>query len=68
MTRESVIPDEVFDEVQLALLKGQNWMVYNNSLYFIEPDNIHFFKTEEEAKEFCQNNYSDRDCFSILYV
>jgi len=68
MSKEHVISDEVLDKVQIALLKGENWMVYNNSLYFIEPDNIDFFRTEEEAKEFCQNNYSDYDCYSTLYV
>ena len=68
MSKEHVISDEVLDKVQIALFKGENWMVYNNSLYFIEPDNIDFFRTEEEAKEFCQNNYSDYDCYSTLYV
>ncbi len=68
MSKEHVISDDVLDKAQIALLKGENWMVYNNSLYFIEPDSIDFFRTEEEAKEFCQNNYSDYDCYSTLYV
>src|SRR5690242_6783295 len=68
MSKEHVISDEVLDKVQIVLFKGENWLVYNNSLYFIEPDNIDFFRTEEEAKEFCQNNYSDYDCYSTLYV
>lgn len=68
MDTEHVISHEVLDKVQAALFKGENWMVYNNSLYFIEPTEVDFFKTKEEAEEFCQNNHSDHDCFSALYI
>ncbi len=68
MNKDHVISDEVLDKVQVALFKGENWMVYNNSLYFIEPDRIDFFRTKDEAEEFCQNNYSDHDpLFNIVY-
>lgn len=42
MNKEHPISDEVLDLAQLALLKGQNHMAYNNSLYFIDKDDVHF--------------------------
>jgi len=68
VNKESGYIDKALYQVRLAILRGENWMVYNNSLYFIEPDSIDFFKTEDGAHEFCQSNYSDRDSFSTLYV
>ncbi len=68
MSHEHVISDEVLDKATRALLKGENWMVYNNSLYFIEPNEVEFFQTKEDAEEFCESNYSDHDCFCTLYV
>ncbi len=68
MNNEHVISDEVLDMVRVALLNGENRMVYDNSLYFIEPNSIDFFRTKDEAEEFCQSNYSDHDCCSTLYI
>ena len=44
MTGEHVIADEVVELANLALSKGENWMVYNQTLYFLDRDDIHFFK------------------------
>lgn len=67
MNNEHPIADEVLDLVNFALLKGENYLAYNNSLYFIDKDDIHFFRTKEEATQFSKNNISDRDNFSVLY-
>lgn len=67
MTGEHVIADEVVELANLALSKGENWMVYNQTLYFLDRDDIHFFKTKDEAKEFAENNVSDRDNYHLLY-
>lgn len=67
MTGEHVIADEVVELANLALSKGENWMVYNQTLYFLDRDDIHFFKTKDEAKEFAENNISDRDNYHLLY-
>lgn len=37
-----VISDEILDKVGIALSKGNNWMAYNNALYFIDPDDVFF--------------------------
>ena len=54
MTTEHVISDEVIDLVNLALSKGENWLAYNQTLYFLDKNDIHFFKTKDEAKEFAE--------------
>ena len=66
MTTEHVISDEVIDLVNLALSKGENWMAYNKTLYFLDKNDIHFFKTKDEAKEFAESNISDRDNYHLL--
>ena len=67
MTNEHVIADEVVNLVNLALSKGENWMVYNQTLYFLDKSDIQFFKTKDEAKEFAESNISDRDNYHFLY-
>jgi hypothetical protein len=61
------IADEVLDLVTIALSKGEHYMAYNQSLYFIDKDDIHFFSTKEDAKEFSENNISDRDSFFVIH-
>ncbi len=63
MNNEHAIADEVLDLVNRSLSKGENWMAYNDSLYFLDKEDIYFFKKETEAKEFAKNNISDRDNF-----
>ena len=62
------ISNEVLDVAQLALSKGENWMAYNNSLYFIDKDDVHFFKDQAAANEFARNNNSDRDHYNIIHI
>jgi hypothetical protein len=64
---EHPIADEVLELVSIALSKGENYMTYNNSLYFIDKTDVHFFRTKEEAVEFAESNLSDRDRFSVLH-
>lgn len=64
---EHPIADEVLDLVSIALSKGENYMAYNNSLYFIDKTDVHFFRTKQEAVRFAENNISDRDRFSVLH-
>jgi hypothetical protein len=45
MNNEHVISDEVLALCNEALAKGENWMAYNGSLYFIEKDEVEFFKS-----------------------
>jgi hypothetical protein len=67
MNNEHPIADEVLDLVSIALSKGEKYMAYNNSLYFIDVKDVHFFKTRDEAVEFAENNISDRDRLAVLH-
>jgi hypothetical protein len=68
MKHEHVISDEVLEIVQLAINRNENWMAYNNSLYFIDKDDVHFFKEKTTAEEFASGNISDYDHFNIINV
>ena len=67
MNNEHPISDEVLELANTALSKGEHWMVYNQSLYFIEKEDVHFFTLQNEAKEFANNNFSDRDAYHAIY-
>jgi len=68
MNKEHVIADEVLDIIALAISKGENWMVYNNSLYFLDKGDVYFFKGKGDALLFSESNYSDHDHFHIIHV
>jgi hypothetical protein len=68
MKPENVISSEVLEIVQLAIYRNENWMAYNNSLYFIDKDDVHFFKEKTTAEEFAADNISDYDHFNIIQV
>lgn len=67
MNNEHPIADEVLDLINIALSKGQNWVAYNRSLYFIDKEDIYFFKTKDDAYEFSENNISDRNSFNVIH-
>ena len=67
MNNQHPISDEVIELANTALSKGERWMVYNQSLYFIEKEDVHFFTLQNEAKEFANNNFSDRDAYHVIY-
>ena len=67
MNNEHPLSDEVLELVNIALSKGEHWMAYNQSLYFIDKEDVHFFKLQNEAKEFANDNLSDRDAYQVIY-
>jgi len=64
----SVISDEVLEQLETELRKGNNWIAYNKSLYFIEPADVFFFNNKEAADEFARDNVSDRDHYVVMYA
>src|SRR5688572_10216670 len=68
MSEHHVIADEVLDNIEIAISKGNNWMAYNNSLYFIDKNDIQFFDNQFSANEFANNNISDYDNYTVMYV
>ena len=67
MNNEHPISDEVLDMANIALSNGHKWMAYNNSLYFIDKEDVYFFKNQAEAREFANDNISDRDNFYVIH-
>ncbi|MEO5682525.1 MAG: hypothetical protein ABIQ88_07780 [Chitinophagaceae bacterium] len=61
------ISDEVIELANIALGKGEHWMAYNQSLYFIDTSDVHFFISQKEANEFAHNNFSDGDNFYVIH-
>lgn len=68
MNKEHAISDEVLEIVQMAISRNENWMAYNNSLYFLDKEDVHFFKEKGAAEVFASDNISDHDNFSIINV
>ena len=60
------ISDEVLDLANIAIMRGECWMAYNQSLYFISKEDVHFFSKETDANEFANDNISDRDNFYVI--
>ena len=68
MNEDHVISDEVLDKIEIALSKGNNWMAYNNSLYFIDASDVYLFDNKDSANEFADNNVSDSDRFVVIHA
>jgi len=47
-------------------LHHHHWVAYNSAVYFINCDEVLFFKHKEEADEFCMNNISEFDIFQTI--
>lgn len=67
MKNEHPLSDEVLAKAELALRAGKEYMAYNNSLYFIDQSDIHFFASRIEANIFAADNISDHDRFHVLH-
>jgi hypothetical protein len=67
MNNEHPISDEVLELVNIALSKGERWMAYDQSLYFIDKEDVHFFKLQNAAKEFAKDNLSGREAYQVIY-
>jgi hypothetical protein len=65
---EHPISDEVLEIIQVAINRNENWMTYNNSLYFIDKGDVQFFNEKTTAEEFVSNNSSDFDNYNLIYV
>jgi hypothetical protein len=68
MNTEHVISDEILGLAEMALSKGEHWMAYNKIMYFIEKNDVYFFKDKPTADEFADNNISDRDSFNVIHI
>lgn len=68
LNKPSSLSEEVSECIKGAIAKGENWMVFNQSLFFIDPKELFFFNSKEEAQLFAENNVSDRDRFHVMHT
>ena len=68
MKDEHVISDELLEAAQAAFQRGENWIAYNRSLYFLDKEDVYFFKSSDEAYQFSSDNISDHDSFHVLHA
>jgi len=68
MFKEHVISDEAIGWVQFELANNRNWIAYNTIPYFLEKEDMQFFKIKDEANEFADNNISEFDDFKVIYA
>jgi len=68
MKDEHVISDELLEAAQASFQRGENWIAYNRSLYFLDKEDVYFFKSSDEAHEFSSDNISDYDNFRVLHA
>ncbi len=68
MNREHVISDELLAIAHLAFLKNEHWIAYNTITYFLESNEMYFFKRSDEAHEFSDNNISEYDDYKVIYA
>jgi len=67
MHKDHAISDELMREINLALANSENWMAHNTGLYFLQKEDVYFFKDKADAYEFADNNISDVDSFKIIH-
>lgn len=63
-----VVSDDVLALANIAMSNGEHWMAYNGSPYFIDKDDVAFFKSEVDADAFSRDNISDRDHFNVIEI
>ena len=68
MNTEHVISDEVLSEVMAALANNHSWIVYNTLSYFLGKEDVHFFKTENEADEWAFENNSKTGAYRAIHI
>lgn len=68
MGREYVISDSLFSEAQAELAISRNWIAYNTKLYYLDNADMWFFRDEEEAIEFADNNRNDEEAFAVIHA
>jgi hypothetical protein len=66
MNREHVLSDELFDQFQTELARGNYWFAYNRSPYFLDKGDVYSFTYEDEARQFALDNFSDVDSFHVI--
>ena len=66
MSKEYVISENILREAQVAFSNNEHWVAYNTINYFLDKEDMYFFKTSDEAHEFSDNNISEYDNYKVI--
>ena len=68
MNQEHVIQPSVLQYAAKAFENNHHWLTYNTLSYFLDKQDVYFFKDQDEALEFAANNISDYDLYNVTYA
>lgn len=68
MEKNHVISDQLFDEAQHELGRGNHWVAYNTKTYYLDNADMWFFPSKDEATTFADDNISDHEAFAVIHA
>lgn len=68
ISQKHVISSGLLETAQFEITFGNEWMAYNQSLYFIHKGDVHFFNSRENAVQFANDNFSDYDNYQVMQI
>ncbi|MBK6993330.1 MAG: hypothetical protein IPH34_16585 [Chitinophagaceae bacterium] len=68
MDKEHVISGAAIEWTQFELGNNRNWISYNTLSYFLEKEDIQFFKSKDSAVEFANHNISEFDDYKVIHA
>lgn len=67
MANDDTISEQFSGKIAKAIEEGASWMAYIEPLYPLELTNPVFFNNEDEAIQYQDNNFSDRDSIGLIH-
>jgi hypothetical protein len=67
MTNDHVIADETLEIAHAMFSQSKVWVAYNTVPYFLEKEDVCFFKTKDAAQKFCETNVSEYRRYKITF-
>ena len=63
-----VISDETLNNIEFELSRNNHWLAINKSQYFLEKEDVLFFRNSNEAHDFINNSILTHDGFKVIYA
>ena len=68
MNQEHIIQPSLLKQAALEFKNHHYFLTYNTLSYFLNKEDVYFFKDKDEAMEFAANNISDYDLYNVTYA
>lgn len=66
ITGEHDISEDIINQINSELLKGNQWIAYNTASYFLHSHDVYFFNNKDEATDFAESNISEYDNYRVI--